>query len=45
VVDLRDLFDDLEEPVFIDTSHVNEEGAAAIAAALYEQLAPVLAAA
>jgi hypothetical protein len=34
-VDLRGLFDDLRDPVFLDTSHVNERGASRLAAAVY----------
>jgi hypothetical protein len=41
-VDLRTVFDGEADPVFLDTSHVNERGAARIAAALWRALeAPV----
>lgn len=42
VVDLTDALDDLDGPVFTDDVHHNEEAARAIAAALYERLAPRL---
>jgi hypothetical protein len=37
-VDLRDVLDQLDEPVFLDPAQVNEVGAGAIARALYDHL-------
>lgn len=40
--DLRDLYDDLDESVFVDWAHTNEAGAALLAEAVYRDLGPVL---
>ena len=41
-VDLTKVLDDVDEPVFFDSSHTNELGARIIGRALYEQLRPAL---
>jgi lysophospholipase L1-like esterase len=42
VVDLSDVLDDIDEPIMYDFVHTNEQGAAVVAEALYEQLKPRL---
>ncbi len=41
-VDLTDIFDDADQPIFFDWSHTNEAGARIEGAALYEHLRPLL---
>jgi lysophospholipase L1-like esterase len=41
-IDLSRAFDGVDEPVFFDGSHTNELGARIVAAAMYEQLRPLL---
>lgn len=41
-IDLTDLFDDADQPIFFDWSHTNEAGARIEAAAMYEHLEPLL---
>ena len=41
-IDLTKVLDDVDEPVFFDSSHTNELGARIIGRALYEQLRPAL---
>lgn len=42
VVDLSDLFDDLDDPIMYDYVHTNEQGAHLVAEAMYQQLKPRL---
>lgn len=42
VVDLSGIFDDAREPVFYDTAHHNEQGAAMAAAEIWDQIEPRL---
>lgn len=44
-IDLSRTLDDVEQPVFFDGSHTNELGARIVAAAMYERLRPLMAAA
>lgn len=43
IVDLGGVFDTADEPIYLDTVHVNERGADLLAAALVDDLAPRLA--
>ena len=42
VIDLSDVFDDVDEPVMYDFVHTNERGAEIVARALYDNLKPTL---
>lgn len=42
-IDLTDIFDDVDRPIYFDWSHTNEAGARMEAAAMYEHLRPLLA--
>jgi hypothetical protein len=42
VIDLGDALDDVQGPVLADSVHINERGAAAVAAAMFEHLRPLL---
>ncbi len=41
-IDLTDIFDDVDQPIYFDWSHTNEAGARIEAAAMYEHLRPLL---